>query len=45
MPHTWVTVMGSFVADLTFQTPALPEWGETIMGSEFRLGNALLRRS
>ena len=38
MPNTWVTIMGSFVADLTFRTPALPEWGETTMGSEFRLG-------
>ena len=34
----WLTVMGSFVADLAFRTPQLPEWGQTIMGSEFRLG-------
>jgi ribokinase len=33
-----VTVMGSFVADLAFRTPRLPAWGETILGSEFRLG-------
>lgn len=33
-----VTVMGSFVADLTFRTPRLPKWGETILGSAFRLG-------
>jgi len=33
-----VTVMGSFVADLTFRTPSLPRWGETVMGSTFRLG-------
>jgi ribokinase len=34
----WLTVMGSFVADLAFRTPQLPAWGETVMGSEFRLG-------
>ena len=33
-----VVVMGSFVADLAFRTPKLPAWGETVMGSEFRLG-------
>ena len=33
-----ITVMGSFVADLTFRTPSLPRWGETVMGSAFRLG-------
>src|SRR5215467_10998477 len=38
MPDKWVTVMGSFVADLAFRTPRLPDWGQTIMGSEFRLG-------
>jgi ribokinase len=30
--------MGSFVADLSFRTPRLPAWGETVLGSEFRLG-------
>jgi ribokinase len=30
--------MGSFVADLAFRAPRLPEWGQTILGSEFRLG-------
>lgn len=30
--------MGSFVADLAFRTPQLPTWGQTILGSEFRLG-------
>lgn len=30
--------MGSFVADLAFRTPKLPAWGETVLGSEFRLG-------
>src|SRR5215467_10356593 len=38
MPRQWVTVMGSFVADLAFRTKRLPAWGETMMGSEFRLG-------
>src|ERR1700747_575564 len=38
MPDKWLTVMGSFVADLAFRTPQLPAWGQTIMGSEFRLG-------
>jgi len=33
-----VVVMGSFVADLAFRTPQLPAWGQTILGSEFRLG-------
>ena len=37
-PEKWITVMGSFVADLAFRTERLPEWGQTIMGSEFRLG-------
>lgn len=34
----WVTVMGSFVADLAFRAKQLPAWGETILGSDFRLG-------
>src|SRR5215510_9573713 len=38
MPRKWVTVMGSFVADLAFRTRRLPRWGETMLGSEFRLG-------
>ena len=38
MPDKWLTVMGSFVADLAFRTPQLPAWGQTIMGTEFRLG-------
>ena len=33
-----VVVMGSFVVDLAFRTPRLPRWGETVMGSTFRLG-------
>ena len=38
MPNARVTVMGSFVADLSFRTPRLPAWGETVLGSEFRIG-------
>lgn len=34
----WVTIMGSFVADLAFRAARLPGWGQTIMGSEFRVG-------
>ena len=33
-----LTVMGSFIADLAFRTPDLPRWGQTMLGSEFRLG-------
>jgi len=33
-----VTVLGSFVADLTFLTATLPAWGQTVLGSGFRLG-------
>ncbi|HEY6968630.1 MAG TPA: ribokinase [Candidatus Angelobacter sp.] len=38
MPGKWVTVMGSFVADFAFRTKRLPRWGETMLGSEFKLG-------
>jgi ribokinase len=38
MPTKYVTVMGSFVADLAFRTTKLPAWGETFMGSSFQLG-------
>jgi ribokinase len=34
----WITVMGSFVADLAFRTPRIPAWGETLMGPSFKLG-------
>ena len=30
--------MGSYVADLAFRTEKLPAWGETYMGSGFKLG-------
>jgi len=33
-----ITVMGSFVADVAFRTAKLPAWGETYMGSAFKLG-------
>ncbi len=33
-----VVVMGIFAADLSFRTARLPGWGETVIGSEFRLG-------
>jgi len=36
--HKRITILGSFVADLAFRTRKAPAWGETIMGSDFRLG-------
>lgn len=33
-----ITVMGIFVADLSFRTERLPKWGETVLGDGFRLG-------
>jgi ribokinase len=38
MPENWVTIMGSFVADVTFRTHRIPAWGETLMGQSFKLG-------
>ncbi|MGA3009885.1 MAG: ribokinase [Terracidiphilus sp.] len=38
MEKKWVTVLGSFVADLAFRTHRIPVWGETLLGSEFKLG-------
>lgn len=38
MSTKFVTVMGSFVADLAFRTNKLPAWGETFMGNSFQLG-------
>ena len=38
MAKKWVTVMGSFVADLAFRTDRVPAWGETLMGQSFKLG-------
>lgn len=33
-----LVVMGIFVADVTFRTPAMPVWGQTILGASFMLG-------
>ncbi len=33
-----ITVMGSFITDLAFRAERLPAWGQTIMGTDFRLG-------
>ncbi len=38
MPQKSVTIVGSFIADLAFRTARLPAWGETVMGSSFKLG-------
>lgn len=38
MSTKWVTIMGSFVADLAFRSNRLPARGETVMGKEFRMG-------
>ena len=38
MGENFVTVMGSYVTDLAFITDKLPAWGETYMGSGFRMG-------
>ena len=38
MAKQWVTVMGSFVADLAFRMDRLPAWGETLMGPSFQMG-------
>lgn len=33
-----IVVLGSFVADVAFRAARLPQWGETLMGSDFKLG-------
>jgi ribokinase len=38
MSNGYVVVMGSYVADVAFRTEKLPAWGETYMGTEFKLG-------
>jgi ribokinase len=38
MAKKWVTVLGSFVADLAFRTGRIPAWGETLLGQSFKLG-------
>lgn len=34
----WLTVLGSFIADLTVRAPTLPAWGETVLGAGFTVG-------
>lgn len=38
MKDKWITVLGSYVADLAFRVESLPVWGETRMGASFALG-------
>ena len=38
MSQGQITIMGSFVADVAFRMKEIPAWGETLMGSAFRLG-------
>ena len=38
MGNGHVVVMGSYVADVAFRTEKLPAWGETYMGTGFKLG-------
>jgi ribokinase len=38
MDQQHIVVMGSYVADLAFRTEKLPAWGETYMGTSFKLG-------
>jgi len=33
-----IAILGIFVADVAFRTPRKPAWGETVIGSDFRLG-------
>ncbi len=33
-----LAIMGIFVVDLAFDTARLPKWGETVLGSTFRIG-------
>jgi ribokinase len=33
-----ITILGTFVADLAFRAGELPAWGQTILGTDFRLG-------
>ena len=38
MERCVITIMGIFVVDLAFQARCLPAWGETVLGSDFRMG-------
>ncbi len=33
-----IVIMGIFVADTAYRTPYNPAWGETVLGSDFKLG-------
>lgn len=33
-----ITILGIFVADVAFRTPRNPAWGETVIGTAFKLG-------
>lgn len=33
-----ITIMGIFAMDLAFQTKCVPVWGETLLGSDFKMG-------
>jgi len=38
MPNHHITVIGSYVVDLTCHTPRMPKLGETMLGGPFRMG-------
>lgn len=38
MPAKRIVIMGIFVADTAYRTPYNPPWGETVLGSDFKLG-------
>jgi ribokinase len=38
VPDNWITIAGSFVADLAFRSKSALAWGQTILGSSFRIG-------
>lgn len=38
MPSARITILGTFVADLAFRADRLPTWGETVLGSAFKMG-------
>lgn len=33
-----ITILGIFATDVTFRTPAMPHWGQTVLGADFKLG-------
>ncbi|HET9088358.1 MAG TPA: ribokinase [Acidobacteriaceae bacterium] len=33
-----IVIMGVFAMDLAFRTPVMPAWGETLRGTDFRMG-------